>query len=229
MSSMPATEARIFARRSGPLAAWGLLTGGAFFLAGGPMHPKQDPPGVSVKEHLRVMFEDPSWYPSHTVLFVGMAFIAASLLALARRRSLAAHAHAHAATVIAAVATSLAAVGMLLHLIAASEADAIAAHESAPITDLQVIVETITVPAFGFSIAALAAIGAVTRTLGNPMTAVLGVVGGVGYGLAGATFLFTDRLNFLFPAASGIALWTVAAAIGLLLRRRATSPAAAAA
>lgn len=54
----------------------------------------------------------------------------------------------------------------------------------------------------------------------------LGVVGGVGYGLAGATFLFSDRLGFLFPAASGIALWSIAAGIGLLLRLRATTPAA---
>jgi hypothetical protein len=52
---------------------------------------------------------------------------------------------------------------------------------------------------------------------------------GVGYGLAGITFPFTDRLDFLFPAVSGIALWTIAAGIGLLLRRRATSPAARAA
>lgn len=231
MPTMLTIEAKILARRSSPLIGWGLLTGGAFFLAGGPMHPKQDPPGVSVKEHLRVMFEDPAWYPSHVVLLVGMALIAASLVALARGRSLAGVPHAHAVTVIAAVAASLAAPGMLLHLVAAAEADAIAAHQSTQITDVQVIVEAITVPAFGFSIAALAVIGAATRTLGNPMTAVLGVVGGVGYGLAGATFLFTDRLNFLFPAASGIALWTIVAGVGLLLRpgRRATSPAAAAA
>jgi len=56
--------------------------------------------------------------------------------------------------------------------------------------------------------------------------AVLGVIGGIGFGLAGATFLFTDRLDFLFPTAAGIALWTIAVGIGLLLRRRATSAAA---
>ncbi len=220
MPSTPMTKTEIVARRASPLVAWGLLIGGTLFLVGGPMHPKEDPPGVSVKEHLRVMFENPSWYPSHAVLLVGMAIIAGSLIALARGRGLADVPRAHAMTVIAAVAASLAAPGMLLHLISASDAEAIAAQASTPITDLQVIVETITVPAFGFTIAALAVIGAATRTLGNPITAVLGVGGGVGYGLAGATFLFTDRLNFLFPAATGIALWTIAAGVGLLLRRR---------
>lgn len=242
MSSMPTTEAphrrgphretvprepKILARHSSPLAGWGLLIGGVVFFAGGPMHPKQDPPGVSVKEHMRVMFEDPGWYSAHTVLLIGTAIIAAALVALARSRSFAAIPRAHSATVIAAVATSVAAAGTLLHLVAASEADAIGAGRSAPITDLQLIVETITVPAFGFSIAALAVIGAMTRTLGNPLTAVLGVAGGVGYGLAGATLLFTDALNFLFPTAGAIALWAIAAGIGLLLRRRATRPAAA--
>jgi hypothetical protein len=229
MSTMPVTEEKLLARRSGPKIGWGLLIGGAFFLTGGPMHPKEDPPGVSAKEHLRVMFEDPAWYPSHALLLVGMALIAASLVALARGRSLSGVRRAHVAVVIAAVAAALAAPGMLLHLVAASDADAIAAHHSTPITDVQVIVETITVPAFGFSIAALAVVGAVTRSLGNPVTAVPGVLGGVGYGLAGATFLFTDRLDFLFPAASGIALWTIAAGIGLLLGRGAASLAAPAA
>jgi len=222
MSTLPTTEERVLARRTGPLAGWLLISGGAFFLAGGPMHPKQDPPGVSLKEHMRVMFEDPAWYPSHAVLLIGMALIAASLVALVRGRSLAGVPRAHVAAVIAAVAASLAAPGMLLHLVAASEADRIAAHQSTPIIDVLVIVETITVPAFGFSIAALAVIGAATRTLGNPVTAVPGVLGGVGFGLAGGTFLFTDRLDFLFPTAAGIALWAIAVGVGLLLRRRAS-------
>lgn len=211
------------ARHINPLVAQTLLLGGAFFLAGGPMHPKEDPPDVSVQEHLRIMYENPLWYPSHAVLFVGMALIAASLVVLARGRSFAPVPRAHVATVIAAVAASVAAAVMLLHLVAAAEAEAIAAGDSTPLTDVLVIVETIAVPAFGISMAALAVIGATTRTLGNPVTALLGVAGGVGYALAGATFLFTDALNFLFPTAAGIALWTMAAGIGLLRRRRAAN------
>lgn len=221
MPDQPETAARTVADRTSPLIGWGLLAGGAFFLVGGPMHPKEDPPGVSAKEHLRVMFEDPNWYPGHAVLLAGMVLIAVSLVALARGRTLAVVPRAHGAAVVAAFAATVGAPGMLLHLVAASDAGAIAAHQSTPITDLQGIVETVTVPAFGLSIAALAVIGAMTRTLGNTVTAVPGVFGGVGYGLAGATILFTDRLDFLFPAATGIALWTIAAGSGLLLRQRA--------
>ncbi|MGI8845556.1 MAG: hypothetical protein ACR2HC_05175 [Thermoleophilaceae bacterium] len=221
MSAVPTTEPSRLARRISPLVAWGLVAGGAFFLAGGPMHPKQDPAGVTVKEHLRVMFEDSSWYSAHAVLLVGMVLIAASLVALARTRALSDVPRAQGAVVVAAIAAAVAAPAMLLHLIAAVDADAIAAHRSTPISDVQNIVETIAVPAFGFGIAALAVIGAMTRTLANWPAAAAGVLGGVGYGLAGATFLFTDKLDALFPAASGIAVWTIAAGVGLLLHRRA--------
>jgi len=68
-------------------------------------------------------------------------------------------------------------------------------------------------------------IGTFTRTIGNRVTAALGVVGGVAYALAGGTVLFTDELNFLFPFSAGIALWAAAAAIGLLLRARANATA----
>ncbi|WP_405145101.1 hypothetical protein OG589_00090 [Sphaerisporangium sp. NBC_01403] len=222
---MPTVTTIEVAHRTSPLVAWGLLAGGVFFFAGGPMHPKQDPPNVTVKEHMRIMFEDPSWYPSHTVLLIGMALLALSLVALVRGRSLADVPRMPVVAVIAAIATAVAAPAMLLHLVAAADADRIAAHHSTPITDVQVIVETITVPAFGFSIAALAFVGAATRTLGNLVTAIPGVLGGVGYGLAGATFLVTDKLDFLFPTAAGIAVWAMAAGTGLLLRRRAASTA----
>ena len=67
-------------------------------------------------------------------------------------------------------------------------------------------------------------IGALTHTLGNRLSAVLGVLGGVGYAIAGGTILFTDRLDFLFPAAGGIGLWTAAAGTGLLLGSRSRPP-----
>ncbi len=229
MSAVPETAPRRPARSSRPLVAWGLVAGGAFFLAGGPMHPKEDPVGVTLREHLRVMFENPSWYSGHAVLLVGMVLIAASLVALARTRALSDVPRAQGAVRVAAIAAAVAAPAMLLHLIAAVDADAIAAGRSTPTSDVQNIVETIAVPAFGFSIAALAIIGAMTRTLGNWPAAAAGVLGGVGYGLAGATFLFTDKLDALFPAATGIAVWTIAAGVGLLLRWRAPRLAAQAA
>lgn len=213
-------------RRASALVAWGLLLGGATFFVGGSMHPKQDPPDVTVHEHLRIMFEDPAWYPSHSVLLVGMVLLAASLVALVRRGTLATRPRAQKAGAIAAGASVLAAFGMLLHLVAGSEAVKIAAGEPTPIVNVHVVLETLSVPVFGFSIAAFAVIAAFGRVLGDRVTAVIGFVGGVGYGLAGGTILISDALNPLFPLAAGIGIWAVAAGIGLVVRSRASRPAA---
>jgi hypothetical protein len=217
MSTLPMTDEKTSASR---VTAWSLLAGGAFFLAGGQLHPQEDVPGAGVKEQLRVMYEDPAWYPSHTLLLIGMALLAAGLVAFARGPGLQGAPRARRVAVIAAVTASLAAADMLLHLVAAAELDRIVSRQSTPITDVHLVVETITVPAFSFSVAALAVAGAATRSLGNWVTAVPGILGGIGYGLAGGTAMFTDRLDFLFPTAVGVGLWALAAGIGLLLRRR---------
>ena len=116
---------------------------------------------------------------SHAVLLAGMALIAAALVALVRGRGLAAVPRAQRAATVAAVATALGVLGMVVHQLAAMDSDSIASGASTPVVDANIVVETITVPAFGLAIAALAVVGASTRTLGNRLTAVLGTVGGV--------------------------------------------------
>ena len=39
---------------------------------------------MTLKEHLRVMYEDGNWYASHTLQFIGVALMAVALVALAR-------------------------------------------------------------------------------------------------------------------------------------------------
>src|SRR5215218_1996495 len=142
MATLPKTPDKILARRTAPQISWALLIGGVLFLVGGMLHPKQDPPGVSLKEHMRVMFEDPAWYPSHAVIFAGMALIAAALVGLVRGGSLSGVPNVHRAALVTAVTGSLAAAGMLLHLVSAVEVDRIAAGQRTPIIDVLVIVET---------------------------------------------------------------------------------------
>lgn len=223
MSTQQTTEREVQSRATS-LVGWGLLAGGVIFFVGGSMHPKEDPPGVSVKEHLHAMYVDPLWYPAHALLLLGMALIAVALIELVRGRVLAAVPRAQTVGTLAAVATVPATLETLLHLLAAADANRIAHHDATPLTDILGVVETIAGPVFGFSIAALAVVGAFTRTLGNRVTAVLGVVGGVAYGIATATILFTDKTDFLFPVSAGIGLWAVAAGIGLLIRSRPTQP-----
>jgi len=219
MTVVPRIAESVRARRTSPLIGWGLLTGGILFFVGGGMHPKEDPPGVSLKEHVRIMFDDPIWYPAHAIILAGMVLIAAALIALARGRALGDVRRVQTATVFAAVASALAAADMLVHMVAETEAHELDAGQATPLIDLNFVLESITVPAFGLSIAVLAVIGAATRTIGHWAVAVFGVVGGLGFALAGGTFLFTDRLGFLFPLAGGIGLWTIAAGIGLLRSR----------
>jgi hypothetical protein len=206
----------IVAPRAHEKVGAGLLAGGLLFFVGGGMHPSDDPPGLSLKEHLLLLYEDPSWYPSHAVLLTGMALIAASLIALVRGRTLAAHPRVQAVAKIAAITAALAVVSALLHLVSALDADRIAARAGTPLTDASLGVETLVIPAFGLAVAALAAIGAATHTLGNWIAAVVGITGGVAYALAAGTALVTDALNFLFPAAAGIAVWAILVGIGIL-------------
>lgn len=208
-----------------PLVAWTLLAGGATYFLGGASHPKQDPPGVALKEHLRVMYEDGNWYPGHALLLAGTVLMAAALVVLVRCRALARVRSAHLAGVAAAIASSLGAAAALLHLVMATEADRIGAGQSAPLTDANLVVETIAAPAFGIGIAAFAVVGARTGRVGNRVTAVLGVVGGSAYALAGGTILLTDALDPLFPLAGLLGLWSAGTAISLFRHsRRADRP-----
>ena len=219
MTAVQKTEARSTAGRARPVVGWGLLAGGVIFFAGGGMHPKEDPPGVSLKEHLRIMFDNPAWYPAHTVILVGMAVLAAALVVLVRGHTLADVPRLQVVAKVAAVASVAGAAGMVLHLAAATEADRIDAGASTPLIDVNLAVEAITVPAFGLAVALLAVVGAAAHRLGNWVIALPGVIGGVGFALAGATILFTDRLDGLFPLAAGIGVWAAAAGIGLLRAR----------
>jgi len=218
------THVRVRARIR-PVVGWTLLAGGVIFFVGGAMHPEEDPPGVTLKEHLRLMYKDGNWYPGHALILVGMVLIATALIALARSDELRRVPSVHISAVVASYASSVGAFAAFLHLIMATEADKIAANQSTPLTNLNLVVETIATPVFALSIAAFATIGALTGVIGNRLAAVLAVVGGVGYALAGSTFVWTDALDPLFPLAGHIGLWAIVTAISLLRSARTTAPA----
>lgn len=204
---------------------WALIAGGALFFVGGAMHPEEDPQDVTLKEHLRVMYEDGNWYASHTLQFIGVALVAVALVALARSGALASSRQAQRASVVAAVGAVGWAFGSFLHLIAATEADEIAAGGSSPLTDALIAVETITVPVFCFGLVLLAVVGLRTGLVGNRTATACAVIGGVAYGVAGVTFAFTDALDPLFLLASFIGVWAVVTGVSLHRRRTGVSAA----
>ncbi|MGH9137862.1 MAG: hypothetical protein ACRD0G_12555 [Acidimicrobiales bacterium] len=210
--------------RTNPLVAWGLLAGGVIFFVGGAMHPEEDPPDVTVKEHLRVMYEDGNWWASHTLQFVGLALIAAALVLLVRSGALAHIRRAHTAAIVGATTVAAGAAETFLHLISATDADRIAAGSSTPLTNTLIPVETIVLPIMVAGVAWLAIIGARTGTIGNRAAAVVAVVGGIPFALAGATFAFTDALDALFPFGGYVGVWAVVTGVGLLRHTRTTEP-----
>jgi hypothetical protein len=223
MASVQMTRQRADVRHN-PVSAWFLAVGGLLFLAGGALHPTDDLPGESMAQQLKAMYEDPRWYPGHTAMFVGMALITVALFGLVRAPGIANVPRLRFTTLVTAVTSALATIGALLHVVAATDVDRIGDGDNTPpLSSVYLVVETIGVPLFSFSVAALAIVGAMTRTLGNWVIAVFGVVGGIGYGLAGGTAIFTPVFDMLFPTAIAVAVWTAAAGVWLLLRQRRSS------
>lgn len=199
-------------RVAGPL----LILGGVAFFAGGAIHPGDSGEGSKVSQ-LHDMMVDSMWYPSHALLLAAMACFAAAILAFRRPGGLV----SGMATVtgVVSVIAVVATIGMTLHLFAALGADGIAGGEKTFLYHVQTWNETIVDSLWGLGIAVLAVAGGLTRTLGNPVTLALGLVGGLAFALASATIAFTDRFDALFPLASLIGIWAVVVGLMMSLRK----------
>ncbi|HWD80484.1 MAG TPA: hypothetical protein VG497_16425 [Kribbella sp.] len=198
-------------------AAYCLLLGGIAFFAGGSLHPKDNGSNGTKLEQLHDMLVDPLWYPAHAVFLAGIALITGGIITIRRRGALQGG-MARLVSVVAATSV-LATLAMLIHLFAATQAKAIENGDSTPLIVFHTWNETIVNPLWGLAIAALATAGGITRTVGNRITLVLGLVGGLTYALATATIAFTDLFDSLFPVSSLIGVWAGAlGAIGLLRR-----------
>lgn len=203
-------------RRPTLVAGAFLLLGGVAFVAGGATHPGDSGKGPKVSQ-LHEMLIDSMWYPSHTLLLAAMACFAVGILAFRLRGGL--DTRMAKVTAVVSVIAVIATLGMTLHLFAATEAAAIADGDKTLMYHLHAWTETIVNPAWGLGIAAVAVVGGVTRTLGNPVTLVLGLAGGLAFALATATIAYTDRFDPLFPLASLLGIWAVVVGLMVMLRK----------
>lgn len=183
-----------------------LVAGGALFLAGVALHPHEHVEDGTLEQQFHAMFSDAHWYPAHVLLLGGLALMAVAVVALARttppwlpRR----------ATRFAAVATVVGTAAMVLHLFAVLDDDNIVTGRSTPLLYAHAAVETVTVPLLGIAFAVLAVAGGRHRMLGNPFVAVLGVVGGCGYALAGLTAPFISTFTPLFDLVGLVGVWAI--------------------
>ena len=196
--------------------------GGTILLAGTALHPHEHVNGGALQEQFHAMFSDTHWYPAHLLLLAGLAVMTVATVGLARTTPPSLPART---TRFAAIATVVATAAMVLHLVAQLDDTHITAGENTPLLYTHAAVETVTVPLFGVAFALLAAAGGRSRVLGNPLIAALGVIGGVGYALAGATAPFISTFTPLFDLVSLVAVWAmVVGAIQLLRRHPARTP-----
>lgn len=191
--------------------------GGVLFAAGIVLHPHEHVEGGTLEEQFHAMFSSSLWYPAHVLLLAGMALMAVALVALAR--SLPAGPPRRTAR-FAAFATVVGTAAMVLHLLAKLDDPNIVAGETTPLLFTHAGVETITVPLVGIGFALLALAGGRTRVLGSPAVAALGVVGGTGYALAGATAPFISTFTPLFDLVGLVGLWAAAVSGMAIARQR---------
>lgn len=181
-----------------------LALGGVLFNAGGMTHPGDSGEGTKV-EQLHEMLVDDSWYASHILLLLSFAGFAVGALALRRRVAPRLDRLSRAVSIVAVIGV----VGMTAHLMGALNADSIADGETNVFYGVQVFSETIVDTAWGLAFTALAVVGGVTRTIGNVVTAAMGLVGGAAFALASATIAFTDLFDALFPVGGLLGLWAI--------------------
>ena len=186
------------------LNSWYLSVGGVLFFAGVALHPHEHVEGGTLEEQFHAMFSDSRWYPAHVLLLVGMALMAAALVGLARRVPTGLP---RRTTRFAAFAAVVGTAAMVLHLFAKLDDANIVAGQTTPLLFAHAGVETITVPLVGIAFALLARAGGRSHVLGNPAVAAIGVVGGVGYALAGATAPFVATFTPLFDLVGLVGLW----------------------
>lgn len=201
------------------LISGSFVTGGTALFAGSALHPHEHVDNGTLEEQFHAMFRDSHWYPAHVLLLVGLALMTVAVVGLARRAPASLPRRTRK---FVAIATAVGTAAMGLHLLAKLDDAHIMAGESTPLLYTHAAVETVTVPILGIAFAMLAVTGGRSRVLGNPFVAVLGVVGGLGYALAGVTAPFMSTFTPLFDLVSLVGVWAmVVGAIQLDRERRA--------
>ena len=184
------------------------------FNIGGTLHP--DDSG------LHAMLLNSTWYPAHLGLLASFGLFTVAFLCLPGRLE---PAPATRRLVrVMAVVSALTTIAMVPHLLAPLGADSIAEGRSNALSVFMTIDETLVDAPWALGIALLALVAGVAGDLGNRLTAVAGVVGGVSFAAAAASIPFTDALDGLFVVGGmGITIWALSVAGIGAWRRRQTS------
>lgn len=213
----PQTRSSSSGGRTGAIA---LASAGLLIGLGGVLHPRVDRT-QEFEQGLAGMFESSMWTGSHLLTMAGFGVLAVALVLLVRALGAGWTPRLRLLTWTAAAGASFAAIEMMPHLLASSDADAIHRGDPTPLADLHLILQAVSTPAVGFSVAALALASARGRELGAGRVATaIGVVGGLAYAFAGPVIAITEnpQLAPLFAGSSGLATWAVVAGVRMARR-----------
>lgn len=193
---------------------YGLLAiAGVAFIVAGPMHPSDSGAG-SKTDQLHEILLDSAWYPAHSVMLVAVTLATVGLWAIHRE----APARMHTLTKVVGIVSSVMVVGATIHLLQPLNAVGIADGNANAMSILMYFVEPLD-GIWALSIAVLAVVGGMTRSVGNIVTASLCAVGAMGFSIAALTIPYTDRFDPLFPMGGLLGLWMIVIGVGRAVGR----------
>lgn len=211
-------------RRSALTGASGtaLVAAAVAFNLGGALHPADSGTGDKI-EQLHDMLVHNTWYASHALLLASFGLFTVVFWLLRGRPELGPDTRRvlRIMTLVSALTTVL----MVPHLLAPLGADSIADGRANALSVFMTIDETLADAPWALGIALLALVGGVVRDLGNRVTGLFGVVGGISFAAAAVTIPFTDTFDGLFPVGGmGITLWAFGLVAVAAWRRRWSAP-----
>jgi hypothetical protein len=196
-----------------------LVAAAVAFNLGGALHPNDNGTGDKTAQ-LHDMLVQHIWYASHAFLLISFVLFTLVFSLLRDRPELepATRRVVRVMTLVSALTTIL----MVPHLLAPLGADSIADGRANALSTFMTIDETLADAPWALGIALLALIGGVAGDLGNRVTGLFGVIGGISFATAAVTIPFTDTFDGLFPVGGmGITLWALGVVAVAAWRRRA--------
>lgn len=198
---------------------WVLAVAGLLLLIGGAAHPPTD--GSATYEHaVAEMLHDGTWPITHALVLVGMVTLALGLFRLRSTEGRAWSGTVRGWTLALAWAAVLGVAEMIPHLFAYLQVDDFERTGTASLLTVHMAIQAVSNPLIGFSCAGLAIVSARRREFGNgPVVAVLAVVGGVAFGVAGILMavMHEPALSPLFIGAAGFSLWLLVGSVRRVL------------
>ncbi|HET7385874.1 MAG TPA: hypothetical protein VFJ19_04335 [Nocardioidaceae bacterium] len=209
-----------------------MALGGLLVFLAGQIHPRGPLDGDFRTLEGGLLADADTWEWTHAVLAVAIVVLTAGLLLTVRLLRVREDRVLRSATLVALVGLLLSWVEIVFHIAMTSEAHALVTGGPTPLFDTHVVLQAVYTPLFGWGVAAMALRGGLTRRWGNPWIAVLGVVGGVVFGLSGPVVaLWPDSHDaLLFIGDAPLGLWALASGVAELhplarWRGRAVAPA----